>query len=256
MAVKSFDKFLEELKKIDSNLINESTANDLTEIFNAAVDIRANELKNELKEEMLKEATELKKEMTGEAETLRDEIVTEATEFKDKLINTIDRVLDETVNEFHEKYEDNIVDDVKLVFYEKFFNDVKSSFEKHNFNLQESDINVVSSLKKKLEEKDDELNDKIQQIYSLQDDLLGEQVKVILNEKTKDLTDMEKNKLFGLLEDVDFNSVEEAERKINLFMEKFSDVGSSTINEMNETPIKIAGKSNDDNIAQRWANSI
>jgi DNA anti-recombination protein RmuC len=254
MAVKSFDKFLEELKKIDSNLINESTANDLTEIFNAAVDIRAEEMKNELKEEMLKEATDLKEEMTGEAERLRDEIVTEATEFKEKLIDTIDRVLDETVNEFYEKYEDNITDDIKLVFYEKFFNDVKSSFEKHNFNLHESDIDVVSSLKKKLEEKDSELNEKIQHIYNLQDELLGEQVKVILNEKTKELTDMEKNKLFGLLEDVEFNSVEEAERKIDLFMEKFSDV-DITINEMEETPIKITGKS-DDNVAQKWASLI
>lgn len=257
--MKSIEKFLAEMKKLDTSgdLITEETVNELTEIFNAAVDVRATELKNKLKEEMTTEAEELKGEMTTEAEELRDEIITEAEEYKNKLIDTLDTFLDETVNEFFEKYEDQIEDDIKLVFYENFFNHVKEGFEKHNFELNESDIDIISSLKKELKRKDETINEKTEEIYNLRDSVLKEQATVMLNEKTKDMTDMEKSKLYGLLEDVDFSSVEEAKKKVDLFIEKFNDVELE--NEEDEIKIDFptsSGNRNDRDIVKKWAENM
>lgn len=265
--MKSFDKFLEEMKKIDGNLITEEVINELTEIFNAAVDVRAIELKNELKEEMIKEAKELKEEELNEARELRDEIITDAEEYKTKLINTMDTFLEETVNKFFEKYEENVEDDIKLVFYENFYQHVREGLEKYNFEVSETDIDVISSMKKKLEEKDEIINSKTSEVYQLKENVLAEKVKVILNKKTKDMTEMERIKLYNLVEDVKFENEDDAERKLNLFIEKFQDVDMS--NDDNDDKNKemsfnrtydkkriLKKELNENEIAKKWANSI
>lgn len=259
--MKSIEKFLENMKKIDTSgqLLTEDSINEIKEIFEAAVDVKATELKNQLKEEMENEAKELKEEMTTEAETLRDEIITEAEEFKDKLIDTLDKVLDESVNDFFEKYEDQIEDDMKLVFYENFFNHVKDGFMKHNIELSETDIDMISSLKKTIEKKDEIINEKTNEIYELEENVLAEQARNILDKKTKDMTEMEKSKLYGLIEDVDFNTLEEAEKKINLFIEKFDDVELQNEDEDTfdiDNPVVKTGKEYEKNIAGKWASLI
>jgi len=258
--MKSIEKFLNEMKKIDTSgeLITEDTINELTEIFDAAVDIKATELKKQLEKEMTEEAETLKTEMVTEAETLRDEMVTEAEEFKEKLIDLLDKVLEKSINEFFDKYENQIEDDVKLVFYENFFNHVKDGFEKHNIELAETDIDMITALKKKLAEKDDVINSKINEIYELEENILGEQIKNVWNEKTRDMTDMEKAKLRGLIGDVDFSSLEEAKRKLNLFIEKFDEVEMEDQEEQeNSFPaIKTNRQTSNDKIVSTWLSNM
>lgn len=260
MKVKSFDKFLEEMQKIDNKLITEDVKNELIEIFNGAVEMKAAEMKTELKNEMLTEAEELKTNMVTEAEELRDEIITEAMEFKEKLIDTIDSLLDESVNDFFEKYEENIEEDVKYVFYENFFNTVKAAYEKNNFQLNESDVDVISSLKKKLNEKDETLNEKTDLIFDLKRQLQIERGKIIFNERTSHMGDMEKAKFQNLIGEMEFADENDIAKKIDLFLEKFSDVeiendDDSDISDISEIGIKVDEKINDD-IVKKWAIQI
>jgi vacuolar-type H+-ATPase subunit H len=152
---------------------------------------------------------------------LEDKAVTELTEYKEDLVDKLDTYLDETSKEFVETHKPEIQDSLKVSVYEDLINHIQEGFRKFNVKIPESEMDFSIELKEDLETAESRINSLMQENMELKNEILKEKCLRIRSEKTKNISDMDKAKLDGLMDSVEFEDELVFEQKLDTMISKF-----------------------------------
>lgn len=165
--------------------------------------------------------------VSGKVEAIRSEMETsygaslqETTEeWKMFLEERLDTYLDLFVEEFFEKNQVAIESGIKQEFAEQVMSSVSSIVESFGVELDDDKVDIAESLSKELVSKEGELNEALESNAKLRDQVKTFQLKEAFDTITSDLTDVDREKLSKLSENVTFESVEDYTAKVNVLKE-------------------------------------
>lgn len=176
------------------------------------------------KAEVIFEAA-LKSKVSEHVERLEESYAKELAEETDRIQND----LVEKVNDYLTYVVEGWVEENKLAIEnglraeiaESFMGSLKNLFAEHYVDVPESKVDLVDELAKKNETLEEELNNSVKRSIRLNEkvkDLTREQ---LIREAAADLTETQAEKLRSLSEDLDFDSAETFEKKIDTLKESY-----------------------------------
>ena len=196
-------KMLKELfSKLGPEVLTEDVLDEITEVFNGAVDMKTAALRETIQEEL-----EVKN---------REELA----EFKTNLVETADKFLEEAVSEYIVE-DDKINMAIENEIYSNLFTGLKEVFAENNLKLPAKDARMVDRLQEQIESLKEDLNTSKSEVFELREEVLKEASLRVFAEETSDLTENEVTKLQKIMEEVEFDTVESLKTKIDIFKKNF-----------------------------------
>tara|TARA_Y100001937_G_scaffold49069_1_gene68393 strand:- start:237 stop:1622 length:1386 start_codon:yes stop_codon:yes gene_type:complete len=165
--------------------LSEEFRNKAKVVFEAAVNAKVSEIKEDLESQK------------------RDEVVEASNELKEELIGKVDSFLGYVAEEWVKDNELAIERGLKSELTENFIQGLKALFEDHYVEVPDDKLDVVDELASKIEEVEAKLNEEVSKNIDLsqeRDELVRNKV---VSEVSKDLTESEVEKLSKLIEDLD-----------------------------------------------------
>lgn len=204
-----------EVKKEDVDLLFSSAGVDLSEefttkaftLFEGAVSAKVESLRTGFEAELSEAATESQ------------------NEYRLFIEERLDTFLDMFVEEFMTKNEIAITNGIKQEFAEQIGNSVTSIIESFGVELSDEKVDVAESLSQELLAKEAELNESIESVATLRTKLRQYELKEAFSEVASDLTDVDREKLSKLAENISYENVADYRGKVNTLKESLN-VGS------------------------------
>ena len=181
--------------------LSEEFRNKAKVVFEAAVNAKVSEIKEDLESQK------------------RDEVVEASNELKEELIGKVDSFLGYVAEEWVKDNELAIERGLKSELTENFIQGLKALFEDHYVEVPDDKLDVVDELASKIEEVEAKLNEEVSKNIDLsqeRDELVRNKV---VSEVSKDLTESEVEKLSKLIEDLDQD--EEFESNVQTIKESY-----------------------------------
>jgi hypothetical protein len=174
-----------------------------TVVFEAAVNVRIDAVKEELIEQY-DQAFEQAKE-----------------EIKQEVAEKVDEYLHYVVEQWMEENQLAVESSLRTEISEEFIAGLKQLFEEHNIDIPEEQVNVVEELAKRVEELEDKLNDQINENIELRKITDEVSKEIIFNEVSEGLAATQIEKLQALSEGIEFSDEESYVRKLNIIKENY-----------------------------------
>lgn len=191
----------------------------LSTIFESSVEERISQEKEKLTESFEEQYKEKEKILENEYEE-------QVSEFQEKL----DEYLDYIVKEWLEENEQTVTNTVRADISEKFMEEVKDVFENYYIEIPESRVDYTSNL-------EDEVSSKEKQVDKLKDQLSEQKEYIeklkrdnIIIEESKNLSDIQYDKLNTLSNNIKFISEDHFRKQIKYIKESFLNNNSSNNN--------------------------
>ena len=175
-------------------------------VFEAAVDLRIDEIRSELNEEFEGKLEETKAEMA------------------DKLDQYLSYVVENWMKENEVAIEAGIKTDVT----ESFMAGLKDLFETHYVTMPDESYDLIEGLNNKIDDLESKLNESTEKNLQLSEGLVKAQCEALYEAAAKDLTQSDEAKFRGLVESLDFDNVEDFNDKLSTLKENFFD-GEETV---------------------------
>ena len=166
-------------------------------------------------------AAKVKEQMIEAEAKLEEETTQKIEEIKDDLTEKVDSYLNYVSESWVEENELAIERGLKSELTEDFINGLKQLFEEHYVEVPEDKFDVVEELANRLDEMEDKLNEEVASNIGAQQDIEELQREKIISESSNDLADTQVEKLKALLEDVDFENVENFVEKVSTLKESY-----------------------------------
>jgi hypothetical protein len=168
-------------------------------VFEAAVDMRVEEIREELSEEF--EAT--------------------LDEEKEALATKLDEYLTYVVENWMKENQVAIDAGIKTDISESFMVGLKALFEEHYVTMPDAKYDLVEGLNNKIDEVEAKLNESIEKNIELSKGLVKAQCEALYESTSRDMTSTDEEKFRSMVEAVDFNSVDDFQEKLNTLKENF-----------------------------------
>ena len=165
-------------------------------IFETAIKSKVSELKEELKKEYEQSLTE------------------EVASIKEEIEDRSDAYLEYVAQEWLEENQLAVEHGLKTEMTESFLTGMKSLFEDHYVTIPEEKYDVIENMVDKLDEMEGKLNEQIEKNVALNRRLAESTADGIFAEVTEGLADTQKDKLAGLVENVEFESEADYREKL------------------------------------------
>ena len=175
-------------------------------VFEAAVNLRIDEIRSELNEEFEGKLEETKAEMA------------------DKLDQYLSYVDENWMKENEVAIEAGIKTDVT----ESFMAGLKDLFETHYVTMPDESYDLIEGLNNKIDDLESKLNESTEKNLQLSEGLVKAQCEALYEAAAKDLTQSDEAKFRGLVESLDFDNVEDFNDKLSTLKENFFD-GEETV---------------------------
>ena len=186
--------------------LSEEFRNKAETVFEAAVDLRIDEIRSELNEEFEGKLEETKAEMA------------------DKLDQYLSYVVENWMKENEVAIEAGIKTDVT----ESFMVGLKDLFETHYVTMPDESYDLIEGLNNKIDSLETKLNESTEKNLQLSEGLVKAQCEALYEAAAKDLTQSDEAKFRGLVESLDFDNVEDFNDKLSTLKENFFD-GEETV---------------------------
>ena len=134
------------------------------------------------------------------------------------LIETVDGNLNLMVQTWMEEHEVALENGVRAEILESFVAGLKDLFESHNIDLPEEKVDVLGEMEQEINDLSEELDRWREMNVALNEDLNSYKAKEIISEAANGMTDIDKDKFFGLVEDLEF---ENFVKKVNTIRESY-----------------------------------
>lgn len=144
-----------------------------------------------------------------EVARIQDEHEQALNEDTEELIEQIDQYLDYAAKEFFEENQVAIENSLKIDLYEEFLDGLRDLFAKHWVDIPEDRVDVAAELADRVEDLEQQLNDKVQECMDLEESLLAVAAKRVFESASAGLTDTDREKLRTLTETVEFDGDED-----------------------------------------------
>ena len=160
----------------------------------------------------------IKEELTASyEEKLVEEVASIKEELKDRVDSYLEYVADEWVAENQLAVESGLKEEMT----ESFISGMKSLFEEHYVTIPEEKYDVIESMVDKLDEMEGKLNEQIEKNIALNKRLPESVSDVVFADVTDGLAQTQKDKLAGLVENVEFESETAYREKLETLKESY-----------------------------------
>ena len=188
---------------IEGEELSESFREKAATIFEAAINSKVKGIKEEL--------------TASYEEKLVEEVASIKEELKDRVDSYLEYVADEWVSENQLAVEAGLKEEMT----ESFISGMKSLFEEHYVTIPEEKYDVIESMVDKLDEMEGKLNEQIEKNVALNKRLAESVSDVVFAEVTDGLAQTQKDKLAGLVDNVEFESETAYREKLNTLKESY-----------------------------------
>ena len=151
------------------------------------------------------------------AETLEERV----NEIMEELASNVDDYLNYVVEQWIEENEVAVESALRSELTEDFISGLRALFAEHYIDVPEDSVNVVEELSSTVEELEAKLNEEIQRNVELTSVLSEARKAELIDAVCEGLTDVQADKLSGLLENVAYTSDEEFISKIETLRENY-----------------------------------
>ena len=145
----------------------------------------------------------IKEELTASYE---EKLVEEVASIKEELKDRVDSYLEYVADEWIAENQLAVESGLKEEMTESFISGMKSLFEEHYVTIPEDKYDVIESMVDKLDEMEGKLNEQIEKNVALNKRLAESVSDVVFAEVTEGLAQTQKDKLAGLVDNVEFES--------------------------------------------------
>ena len=145
----------------------------------------------------------IKEELTASYE---EKLVEEVASIKEELKDRVDSYLEYVADEWIAENQLAVESGLKEEMTESFISGMKSLFEEHYVTIPEEKYDVIESMVDKLDEMEGKLNEQIEKNVALNKRLAESVSDVVFAEVTDGLAQTQKDKLAGLVDNVEFES--------------------------------------------------
>ena len=188
---------------IEGEELSESFREKAATIFEAAINSKVSGIKEEL--------------TASYEEKLVEEVASIKEELKDRVDSYLEYVADEWIAENQLAVEAGLKEEMT----ESFISGMKSLFEEHYVTIPEEKYDVIESMVDKLDEMEGKLNEQIEKNVALNKRLAESVSDVVFAEVTDGLAQTQKDKLAGLVENVEFESETAYREKLGTLKESY-----------------------------------
>ena len=176
-----------------------------TSIFEAAVIARCNS------------------EIEALTEKLEESNAEQLVEYKETLVEKVDNYLNYVVKEWMEENQLAVENGLKTEIAEEFMSGLQKLFKENYIEVPEDKYDVVEDLTDKVDALTTELDESIQDNITLSNELVKHKIDCVLEEQSKDLADTEKEKLYKLVEGVQYEDDQSFAEKVAVIKENYFD---------------------------------
>ena len=181
--------------------LSEEFQDKATLVFEAAVDMKVDELRS----------------------SLHEEFETALEEHKETLATKLDEYLSYVVENWMQENQVAIDSGIRSDISESFMVGLKRLFEQHYVTMPEESYDLVEGLNNKIDSLEEKLNESVEKNVELAQGLVKAQCEAIYEASTSDLTQADENKFRSIVEKVDFSNAEEFQAKLSELKESFFD---------------------------------
>ena len=182
----------------------------------------------------------IQEELTASYE---EKLVEEVASIKEELKDRVDSYLEYVADEWIAENQLAVESGLKEEMTESFISGMKSLFEEHYVTIPEEKYDVIESMVDKLDEMEGKLNEQIEKNIALNKRLAESVSDVVFADVTDGLAQTQKDKLAGLVENVEFESE-------NAYREKLETLKESYF------PTKKAQRNNTENLTEEAGSPV
>ena len=204
----------------------------------------------DLDEEFQKKATtifeaavsaKVSKEVAKLKETAEGRISEELETIKEEFANRIENFLSYACEEWMTENEIAIENGLRSEVTEAFMDGLKKLFIESNINLPDESLDAVAEMSEKLDEMETRLNEQIEKNVGLHEKVGNYRKNEILNEYSRGLAEVQKDKFTSLAEAVEFKNEESYREKLGQIKESYFGAKKPEVAEeiSNDEPAKV-----------------
>ena len=161
---------------------------------------------------------EISEQITAQYE---EKLVEEVASIKEELKDRLDSYLEYVADEWTQENQLAVQSGLKEEMTESFITGMKSLFEEHYVTIPEEKYDVIESMVDKLDEMEGKLNEQIEKNVALNKRLAESVSDVVFAEVTDGLAQTQKDKLAGLVDNVEFESEAAYREKLGTLKESY-----------------------------------
>jgi len=189
-----------ELKKMMASAgMSEEFVEKASEIFDHAVDLRVDQVRDELS----------------------NEFETAIEEHKDHLATKLDDYLAYVVENWMGENQVAVESGIRSDINESFMRGLKQLFESHYVTMPEGRYDLVDGLNNRIEALEDKLNESVEKNIELSKGVVKAQAEAIYESTARDLSSVDEEKFRKMAENVDFDNIEEFTSSLQNLKENF-----------------------------------
>lgn len=218
-------------KYLSTEVLTEEAKVEITTLFDAAVSEKSNELV-EAKEEELKEK-------------YSEDLV----EFKNMITDKLNDYIELSVDDFLKENEEENVDIVQTEMAKNVLGKLINVLQENYIEVSPTDIDAVKDLSNNVKDLKGQLDEMSTAKIEAENQIEEYKKSLVLFEMTKNLTDVEREKIISLIENVDVNDIDEFKTKAKIIIENFVEDSKKKEDDNNSTLIEedLNLNSDDDN---------
>ena len=182
----------------------------------------------------------IKEELTASYE---EKLVEEVASIKEELKDRVDSYLEYVADEWIAENQLAVESGLKEEMTESFISGMKSLFEEHYVTIPEEKYDVIESMVDKLDEMEGKLNEQIEKNIALNKRLAESVSDVVFAEVTEGLAQTQKDKLAGLVDNVEFESETAYREKLETLKESYF-------------PTKVAQRNQTENLTEEAGSPV
>ena len=182
----------------------------------------------------------IKEELTASYE---EKLVEEVASIKEELKDRVDSYLEYVADEWIAENQLAVESGLKEEMTESFISGMKSLFEEHYVTIPEEKYDVIESMVDKLDEMEGKLNEQIEKNIALNKRLAESVSDVVFAEVTDGLAQTQRDKLAGLVENVEFESETAYREKLETLKESYF-------------PTKVAQRNQTENLTEEAGSPV
>jgi hypothetical protein len=200
-------ELLEALKaKLGDDVITEEMLTDLQAQF----DVQMNE--------RVQEALSLKETELGE------KTAEEMADFKDSLVESLDSYIEYAADEYLKENEIALEAGSKVRAAEAIIESAKEVFKHVGIVIPEESVDQYKVMEADLEESNTKLNEKIEEVFDSKKQIFEFEKAMAFMKKTSNLTESKINEVHDLMEGLEYQSIFDFEKKVDIILEKVNKV--------------------------------
>ena len=240
-------KIFDDVETEGEALTEEEVSEDIAAILSGA----------DLDEEFQKKATtvfeaavsaKVTKEVAKLKETAESRISEELEAVKEEFANRIENFLSYACEEWMTENELAIEAGLKAEVTEAFMGGLKKLFIESNINVPTESLDIVADMSEKLDEMETRLNTQVEKNLELHEAVASYRKNEILNELSRGLAEVQKDKFTGLAEAVEFKTEETYREKLEQIKESYfgakkPEVKEEISDEQPATPSEVVSES-------------